>query len=358
MNHVVELVAPVLLFCPRDARVLGGIIQVGFQVALILSGNLSFLNWLTIVPAVMCFDDDALLAAMERLPLVFDAAKCRRRLAELYADNESSRPSPSSSQGGRSRALKKYAGKGVHLGLFCLLVGLSRRVVQNLFHNGQVMNASFDSFKLLNTYGAFGSITRERFEVIIEATWDADWQQGPGPGPGREEGKEGGTDAAAPVTWHEYEFKCKPGRPSARPCVLGPYHHRIDWLMWFASFGSIEGNPWLVHLLYKLLQNKEGAKSLLKKCPGPSEQAKPQAIRARLYKYAFAKAGSGSEASDGAVEKEWWERTLVRDYFPGALTLQQPALQRYLAAHGWGAEEADAAGKTREEVAEPTREEL
>ena len=27
------------------------------QVILILSGNLSFLNWLTILPAIFCFDD-------------------------------------------------------------------------------------------------------------------------------------------------------------------------------------------------------------------------------------------------------------------------------------------------------------
>jgi hypothetical protein len=34
----------------------GGVIVL-FQGTLILSGNLSFLNWLTIVPALACFDD-------------------------------------------------------------------------------------------------------------------------------------------------------------------------------------------------------------------------------------------------------------------------------------------------------------
>ncbi len=32
----------------------------------------------------------------------------------------------------------------------------------------QVMNTSFGSWRLVNTYGAFGSITREREEVIIQ----------------------------------------------------------------------------------------------------------------------------------------------------------------------------------------------
>ena len=31
-----------------------------FQVVIIVGGNLSFLNWLTILPAIMCFDDRAL----------------------------------------------------------------------------------------------------------------------------------------------------------------------------------------------------------------------------------------------------------------------------------------------------------
>ena len=30
------------------------------QVALIISGNLSFLNWLTIIPSIACFDDASL----------------------------------------------------------------------------------------------------------------------------------------------------------------------------------------------------------------------------------------------------------------------------------------------------------
>lgn len=36
---------------------LGGGIQTAFQLAIIVSGNLSFLNHLTILPFVWCFDD-------------------------------------------------------------------------------------------------------------------------------------------------------------------------------------------------------------------------------------------------------------------------------------------------------------
>jgi len=39
---------------------------------------------------------------------------------------------------------------------------------QNILSENQMMNTSFDPLKLVNTYGAFGSITRNRDEVIIQ----------------------------------------------------------------------------------------------------------------------------------------------------------------------------------------------
>jgi hypothetical protein len=48
---------------PRARHVAGGLIVL-FQVLLILSGNLSFLNWLTITVAVACFDDSLLRRAV------------------------------------------------------------------------------------------------------------------------------------------------------------------------------------------------------------------------------------------------------------------------------------------------------
>ena len=41
----------------RRLRIGGGLAMLAFQVSLIASGNLSFLNWLTIIPALACFDD-------------------------------------------------------------------------------------------------------------------------------------------------------------------------------------------------------------------------------------------------------------------------------------------------------------
>lgn len=53
------------------------------------------------------------------------------------------------------------------------------------------MNISFDSFRLVNSYGAFGSVTKVRYEVILEGTKDP---------------------FLTPKTkWEEFNFRCKPG---------------------------------------------------------------------------------------------------------------------------------------------------
>ena len=56
-NHFVELVVPWFSFGPRIARHIAGVLLVTFQILLIVSGNLSFLNYLTIIPFLACLDD-------------------------------------------------------------------------------------------------------------------------------------------------------------------------------------------------------------------------------------------------------------------------------------------------------------
>src|SRR5689334_21342196 len=56
-NHFVELIVPWFSFGPRTARHIAGVLLVAFQVFLIVSGNLSFLNYLTIIPFLACLDD-------------------------------------------------------------------------------------------------------------------------------------------------------------------------------------------------------------------------------------------------------------------------------------------------------------
>lgn len=274
MNHLVEVIAPWFVFGPRRARVIAGVAMVAFQLVLIASGNLSFLNWLTLVIALACFDDHAFARLLPARPL--------QRLRELRA--------------GVQRATRTR--RGVIAGLAVLIGLLSLNPIVNLLSTRQRMNQSFDPLMLVNTYGAFGSVLEERREVVIEGTRSLD-----------------PSDHASYLT---YEFPCKPSDVARRPCLVTPYHHRLDWQLWFASFSEVESEPWLVHLVYQLLSGAPGPRALLLRDPFPSEP--PRFIRARLFTYRFRR-------SPG--EGPFWEREPAGDYLM-PVARNDPRLLTYL----------------------------
>ena len=283
-NHFVELLVPFFLFGPRPVRLAGGVLIIAFQLILIFSGNLSFLNWLTIAVTVAAFDD--------------------RFLARLLPK----RVSPPETLEPPSR-LRRGAIWG--LGLVVLL--LSVDPVMNLLSIDQEMNTSFDRLHLVNTYGAFGSVSRVRHEVILEGTRD---------------------DPDDPnARWLAYALPCQPGDPMRAPCVCAPYHYRLDWQMWFAGLSDYEREPWIVHLVAQLLRGEGRARELL--AHDPFHDRPPRAIRASLYEVHFAPAGSDA----------WWERERVGDYLV-PLTRDDPRLEEFLEAYGWsdhGADERESA---------------
>jgi len=185
-----------------------------------------------------------------------------------------------------------------------LVAVLSVAPVRNLLSGRQVMNTSFDRLDLVNTYGAFGSVGRERNEIVIEGTGD--------PVPGDD------------ADWRPYEFKCKPGDPMRRPCVVSPYHYRLDWLMWFAAMSRPEVHPWSLHLVWKLLHGDPGVLGLL--ANDPFAGAPPRFIRGSLYRYHFAPPGDSSGA--------WWTRERIGTWLP-PLSVDDLRLRRFLRSYDW-----------------------
>jgi len=178
--------------------------------------------------------------------------------------------------------------------LSALVAILSISPVVNMLSPNQLMNTSFNPLQIVNTYGAFGSITRERDEIVIEGTLE---------------------EALSDKTiWREYDFKGKPGDPARKPIQIAPYHLRIDWLMWFAAMGPSADQEWFAPLIAKLLQGDKATIGLLANDPFPDRP--PRWIRARLYRYTF------TTPDERARTGRWWNRTLVSDYFP-AVQLRQ-----------------------------------
>lgn len=277
-NHFIEVVLPFFLLGPALMRRVVGVLFGAFQIMLILSGNLSFLNWLTLVLCIACLDD----ACWE--PFV-------RRARWLW---------------GRNLPLHR-PGWGRRLSvtlLVAMVVFLSVPPVRNLLSREQAMNRSFDRLHLVNTYGAFGSVGDVRHEVVLLGTQD---------------------DEADPdAVWLEYEFKAKPGDVTRRPPVVAPYHYRLDWQIWFAAMSTVDRQPWLVHFVAKLLEADAGALSLIQSSPfGPEP---PRFIRADLYRYSF----TASRRDEGG----WWRREYVRPYLR-PVSLGDPGLIRFLEGNGW-----------------------
>ena len=57
INHIVELAVPFAFVLPQPYAGVAGLITILFQLMLVLGGNLSWLNWLTIVLALTAMDD-------------------------------------------------------------------------------------------------------------------------------------------------------------------------------------------------------------------------------------------------------------------------------------------------------------
>jgi Lipase maturation factor len=140
----------------------------------------------------------------------------------------------------------------------------------------------------VNTYGAFGSITKERNEIVIEGTADE--------------------RVTAQTVWREYEFNGKPGDPMRRPPQVAPYHLRLDWLMWFAAMATPAEHSWFTPLLARLLDGDRATLSLLRTNPFPDRP--PRYIRARYYRYRF------TTPQERRATGAWWHRELIGEYFP------------------------------------------
>ncbi len=262
-SHFVQVGCPFGLFLPQPIAAICGALLISQQLILIVSGNYAWLNWLTVVLAFSAFDDRVLHAlfgghapALAPRPLAYDAV--------LWA-------------------------------LAAVTVVLSVNPVRNLLSRRQLMNYSWNPLHLVGSYGAFGSMTRERIEIVLEGSPEAE-----------------GDD------WKEYGFRAKPGDPRRRPPQVAPYHLRLDWLMWFLPFGAavrdgrifVSGYEiWFVRFVRKLLEGDRGVSRLLRIDPFRAG-APPRRVRARAYRYTF------TSAAERRASGAWWNREPLGDFLP------------------------------------------
>ena len=251
-NHGTQLVVPFFLFAPQPVSGVAAAIMVVTQLWLVASGNFSWLNWLAIVLGLSVLPDSW--------------------LAPVLPGN-----------GEYGAATSPLAFVVVVCLATALVIALSWWPAANMLSRHQRMNTSFNRWHLVNSYGAFGTVTKVRHEVVVEGAGDDG-------------------------DWHEYEFKGKPGDPSRLPRQFAPYHLRLDWLMWFAALNPGYAEPWFRVLLRRLLEGDRHVTRLLARNPFPDEP--PRFVRARLYRYRFTTWRELRETGD------WWSRSLVGEFEP------------------------------------------
>ncbi|MBT1669777.1 lipase maturation factor family protein [Curtobacterium flaccumfaciens pv. flaccumfaciens] len=234
-SHFVQLVVPFFLFAPQPVASIAAALVLLTQLWLVVSGNFAWLNWITLVLAFAAIDDRSVAAV---LPWLHDSVEA-----------------------GPTATPVSFVAVTVAVGV--LLAWLSWPAAKNLVSRRQLMNASFNRWHLANAYGAFGSVTQQRDEVIVEGTL---------------------AEEPSDEDWQPYEFRGKPGDPRRRPGQFAPYHLRLDWLMWFLALGA--DDRWFRVFVLRLLEADRPTLRLLAHDPFDGEP--PRWVRARMFHYRFA----------------------------------------------------------------------
>jgi hypothetical protein len=257
---VVEIIVPFFIWAPRRLRLLACGLLVFLQIMIAATGNYCFFNLLTLALCLLLVDDASIRG---KQTAVIDR---RYRTTDR---------------------LSIYAAAAV----IVLTLPMNGWLIYSAFKPeaewprllGSVY-ARAEAFRIVNGYGLFRVMTKDRREIVIEGSADG-------------------------IDWKPYEFKWKPGDVMRAPGWCAPHQPRLDWQMWFAALGSYRQNPWFVQTVISLLHGKPQVAALFERNPFP--QSPPRYVRATFYRYRFTTVQERRET--GA----WWKRQELGEYLPG-----------------------------------------
>ncbi len=262
----IELGAPWLIFFPRRLRFWGGAAIAWLQFLILLTGNYTFFNWLTLTLCLLLLDDFVLGNILPASWRIRSNAPTPQRLVKNYWP--------------RALALLPAT---VFIGLSLFQIAAIRGPASRWFYPAAKVNEWLAPFRTVNPYGLFAVMTTARREIIVQGSNDG-------------------------TNWLTYEFKYKPGDVHRRPPWVAPFQPRLDWQMWFAALGDWRQNPWFVAFCEQLLRGSPPVLALLKNNPFPDRP--PRFIRAEFYDYRFT--NFAARRATGA----WWQRQFLGEYLP------------------------------------------
>lgn len=253
-TYVVELVVPLFIWGSRRLRGVAFLLLAGFQVAILLTANYAFFNYLSIVLCLFVLDDSHLPRALR---------------------GAAPNPVAVSSERSRQRLLAWAVAVAVML---VSLLPFSRFLPPVLPEVPSVRRV-LSTFRVVNAYHLFATMIRVRREAVIEGSADG-------------------------ASWHAYEFRFKPDEPTRAPRFVAPHQPRVDFRLWFLLLGRRWGAGYFDTLLQRLLTRPDVVRPLFRTDPFPEEP--PRFVRVMVYRYWFTDAATRQRT--GA----WWRRQLVR----------------------------------------------
>jgi predicted DCC family thiol-disulfide oxidoreductase YuxK len=257
---VVEIIVPFFIWAPRRPRLIAAGLMIFLQVVIGITGNYCFFNLLTIALCLLLIDDAVW----------------------------------------RGKAIRDNAPGGHALPSRLSIYGAIAVIVITLPFNAWLIFSAFrpdaqwprqlafayehlEPFRIVNGYGLFRVMTRDRREIVIEGSADG-------------------------IDWLPYEFKWKPGNLKRAPGWCAPHQPRLDWQMWFAALGTAQQNPWFIRLVICLLEGKRDVTRLFAHDPFLNQP--PRYVRAILYRYRF------TTAKEHGQTGAWWKRQELGEYLP------------------------------------------
>jgi hypothetical protein len=249
----------------RLLRRLAGLLLIGLQVAILVTGNYGFFNLLTLVLCLPLLDD----SLWRRV-----ARRCRT----------SPQVEPVNTSGGARLAswlwvLMVLALTGHGALRFALQMPVSRHLPVRVLKPFDYSSA----WMISNTYGLFARMTHERWEIVVQ---------------GSEDGK----------IWEAYRFRYQPGDLTRAPVWAQPHMPRLDWQMWFAA---LQPRPpfWFQRFIARLLQGEATVLALLAD-DSPFRDHPPRFVRANRRLYRF------TDPETRARTGQWWTRGPAQAYLP------------------------------------------
>ncbi len=243
---IMECGVPFMFFASDPWRSGAGVLLIGFQLLIILTGNFAFFNWVGIAMACLLISNQTWGYAVVN---------------------------------GVVSAMPDFLWWGIaliaigfiliHLWHLLSLFGTCPRSMRRLL---RWCNSRY----ICNSYGAFSVMTTERYELALEGSLDGQ-------------------------TFAEFEFKWKPGSLNRWPGQVAPFQPRVDWQMWFAALDPDRLPYWLIAMIQRLKQGEPGVQNLLAFVP--FERKPIPYIQLVYYRYVF------TDWTTWRASKAIWTRT-------------------------------------------------